>query len=1146
MAQLNDLIVNGYTRFLNSAYGNLNGSATSALCAANATNASTAATATKALDSDKLGGTAAANFALTGGTYTAANGLSARSAVSAGSATYATSAGAAPVASHDHAYKLSGNGTALNVSAGINLKPNGNIAISTAANTINISAKDTTYTTLNSINTAQYAALTSVSGVTGYFNNGSAKSADKATSATNAATASYATSAGAAPLVSHDHAYKLSGNGTAVNVSAGVNFKPSGSNIQYFVSGNDIYISAKNNTYNTGNFITANKTAGVSSNGTSIGTVNLSAIAFSAGSNVALGTAANNVITITAKDTTYTTLNSINSTEYNALTSTSANNRNPNAHQLSSHTNFSTYFNGTSANTALTAKTANSAATATKDSSGNVIVDTYGKKVNDVFYVVGSYNTTTYPTYNNTQTYAKSAYAVYNGRIYSATAAVPTATGWPAVSSKFSTANITVPLLGNTTATADASALTAGLKISYFMPLQGGSTTQLNLNGLGAKTIRVNNSNMTTHYPSGTIVNLTYDGTYWKCADWADGNTNTYVTQNSSTENLELPIILKRTTGGNETQTVKYSSGFIYNPSTSSVKIGSGNSLLTNTANLILGIDNTAAGYINATIGTRNYVSSINGLLVGQQSTAIGPNAIVMGPGNAAITPDDAAFSNNIAIGYGCSSIGYIGTNISLGFCNYANSKDNQWGNLVIGSDNSALQMCYSFAGGYSSRVETYKGTAPETQDNICESEIRPTFAFGYNVSSKGGAVVFGHNNFGMGENSGYIGKAYTDTVAGSSIGSIVNTNMTGGLRWYDATPSGGEGGPFVVGSYNKGYSPGTFVAGISSYGISPASFVACKGNVAIGYAQTVFGKYNYPENSIITIGAGTADDYRKNIFAISGDYANANFYIGRGSDETSSHWVTNYPKIYVGEYIQLNGGLSASKSISSNGNISIGSGVFSSFKNNTVADSLVFIASGKDVSNVPWTNAFYANCTGFTYSSTNTNYGPSSMGWKDLIESFSGTSAKTALYAASAGTSVVRACAGGIGEYYRGTSVNLGASIGATGSGAFDVFLIGASNTTAYLNIANSLEPSDFLYKTYNVYALQSGTKTINLSGNTNSYTFVRPTNVSSTVPANTTISIVLNGTEGQAGYTWSTTSRHLKFMYARYNGAYFLCAYW
>lgn len=40
MAQLNDLIVNGYTRFLNSAYGNLNGSAASALTAGTAKSAS--------------------------------------------------------------------------------------------------------------------------------------------------------------------------------------------------------------------------------------------------------------------------------------------------------------------------------------------------------------------------------------------------------------------------------------------------------------------------------------------------------------------------------------------------------------------------------------------------------------------------------------------------------------------------------------------------------------------------------------------------------------------------------------------------------------------------------------------------------------------------------------------------------------------------------------------------------------------------------------------------------------------------------------------------------------------------------------------------------------------------------------------------
>ena len=339
----------------------------------------------------------------------ARSACSATSAKNAGTATYATSAGAAPVASHNHNYTISAKTTAFNVSAGIQLSAGTNINITSAGTkAIGISARND---------------IANASDKSTYFDGTSAIYAKSATSATNAAKAADSDKLGGVvpggyALSGHNHAYKLSGNGTAVNVSAGVNFKPSGSNIKFYVSGNDIYISAKNDnstayipsgfqvsgingtttgvyylsalklnagtnigftsasnsqititakdtTYTTANFITANKTVGVSSNGTNVGTVNLSAISFSAGTNVALGTAANNIITITAKDTTYTSLNGINSTEYNALTSTSANSRNPNAHQLSSHTNFSTYFNGTSANSALTSKSALSAGSAT-------------------------------------------------------------------------------------------------------------------------------------------------------------------------------------------------------------------------------------------------------------------------------------------------------------------------------------------------------------------------------------------------------------------------------------------------------------------------------------------------------------------------------------------------------------------------------------------------------------------------------------------------------------------------------------------------------------------------------------------------------------------------------------------------------------
>ena len=108
-------------------------------------------------------------------TGNAASGAAASAWVTAHSGDYAAAA-------HDHAYTLSGNGTALYLSAGVNLKPNGNIAISTAANTINISAKDTTYTTLNSINSTQYKALTAVSGLTAVKNYGTISAAKGTTS----------------------------------------------------------------------------------------------------------------------------------------------------------------------------------------------------------------------------------------------------------------------------------------------------------------------------------------------------------------------------------------------------------------------------------------------------------------------------------------------------------------------------------------------------------------------------------------------------------------------------------------------------------------------------------------------------------------------------------------------------------------------------------------------------------------------------------------------------------------------------------------------------------------------------------------------------------------------------------------------------
>lgn len=195
-------------------------------------------------------------------------------------------------------------------------------------------------------------------------------------------------------------------------------------------------------------------------------------------------------------------------------------------------------------------------------------------------------------------------------------------------------------------------------------------------------------------------------------------------------------------------------------------------------------------------------------ITIGDGNTTLGQRSVSFGTNNMSYT--QGALANNMTIGMGCSSLGSMGNNMALGMITYVNGGDSQYGNMAVGYSNSALQTNYSFVGGCESRVETYSGTTQETQIGT-ESDIRPTFAFGYNVSAKGGAVVFGNNNFGLGENSGHLGKAYNFTAAGSGVAGIIDTNLTAGLNWYQKAPSGGEGGPFVVGSYNVGYHPRNF-----------------------------------------------------------------------------------------------------------------------------------------------------------------------------------------------------------------------------------------------------------------------------------------------------------------------------------------------
>ena len=110
---------------------------------------------------------------------------------------------------------------------------------------------------------------------------------------------------------------------------------------------------------------------------------------------------------------------------------------------------------------------------------------------------------------------------------------------------------------GTTDGTANTSAWTGtsdrirayydGLTIRYKIGVVGESTTTLNINGLGAKTVyRFNTTKLTTQFPVGSIIHLTYhtdlNGGCWMCNDY-DANTNTYQRLYPSTGNTERILV---------------------------------------------------------------------------------------------------------------------------------------------------------------------------------------------------------------------------------------------------------------------------------------------------------------------------------------------------------------------------------------------------------------------------------------------------------------------------------------------------------------------------------------------------------------------------------------------------------------------------
>jgi len=146
-------------------------------------------------------------------------------------------------------------------------------------------------------------------------------------------------------------------------------------------------------------------------------------------------------------------------------------------------------------------------------------------KNDGVYYVVGTYD---YSAYSSTATYTATTSSgpftsanscVYSGKAYFCKTTISTPEAW---NSGHWTA-IPTPVL---TGTIDGvTELYAGLKIAYKFSITGGSSsTYLNINNLGNKYIRRNDSNLTTHIPVNSAAFLVFDGTYWRWADYDSDN----------------------------------------------------------------------------------------------------------------------------------------------------------------------------------------------------------------------------------------------------------------------------------------------------------------------------------------------------------------------------------------------------------------------------------------------------------------------------------------------------------------------------------------------------------------------------------------------------------------------------------------------
>ena len=176
----------------------------------------------------------------------------------------------------------------------------------------------------------------------------------------------------------------------------------------------------------------------------------------------------------------------------------------------------------------------------------------------------------------------------------------------------------------------DIPSLTTGLTIAYKIGIAGASTTTLNLTtaagASGAKTVKRNDSNLTTHVPVNAVILLTYDGTCWR---WADYDSNDKVKMTVTTTNAEYPLLASATASRTATATeaARFASAVTLNPSTSTITAKTFNGNAKNGIYFVTGTGSTAGTWL----GTNTDIPSLfTGLTIAYKISIAGASTTTL------------------------------------------------------------------------------------------------------------------------------------------------------------------------------------------------------------------------------------------------------------------------------------------------------------------------------------------------------------------------------------------------------------------------------------------------------------------------------------------------------------------------------------